>query len=167
MNQFLIHREERLKKLFDCLKTRHWCVGTAESCTGGLLAGFITSMAGSSQVFRQAVVTYSNESKQVLLSVDEADLRKYGAVSQEVARAMAKGVLVLDPKTNVAISTTGIAGPDGGTDTKPVGLVCFGFACGQTVTSCQKVFSGDRASIREQAVAFAIDYVLENLLKLD
>jgi nicotinamide-nucleotide amidase len=149
------------------LARRNWMMGTAESCTGGLLAGAITAVAGSSGWFDRGFVTYSNEAKVVDLEVSPDTLNLYGAVSEPVAQEMASGVLLASRLAHVAVSTTGIAGPEGGTPGKPVGMVCFGFAirAGDGITSraATHVFPGDRAQIREQAVVFALRGVLETI----
>jgi nicotinamide-nucleotide amidase len=104
------------------LKRLGFRLATAESCTGGLLAGLLTEIAGSSAVFERGFVTYSNSAKSELIGVPPALLERHGAVSEEVARAMAEGALAHAP-VDVAVSVTGIAGPDGGSPDKPVGLV--------------------------------------------
>lgn len=147
------------------LQRRGVMVGTAESCTGGLLAGAITSVAGSSGWFERGFVTYSNASKVAELCVSEETLDRFGAVSEAVALEMANGVLLATPHAQIAASTTGIAGPDGGTPGKPVGLVCFGFAMrsaeGITSRARTEVFTGDRAAIRQAAVIYALCGLLD------
>jgi nicotinamide-nucleotide amidase len=142
-----------------------WMLSTAESCTGGLLAGAITAIAGSSAWFDRGFVTYSNAAKIAELSVPEETLVRFGAVSEEVALEMANGVLLAAPHAHVAMSTTGIAGPDGGTAGKPVGLVCFGFAMrtakGITSRAMTHVFDGNREQVREAAVLYALRGLLE------
>jgi nicotinamide-nucleotide amidase len=146
---------------------RNWMMGTAESCTGGLLAGAITAVPGSSGWFDRGFVTYTNEAKVVDLEVSPDTLNLYGAVSEPVAQEMASGVLLASRMSHVAVSTTGIAGPEGGTPGKPVGMVCFGFAVragdGITTRAATHVFTGDRAQVREQAVIFAMRGVLETI----
>lgn len=139
----------------------------AESCTGGLLAGLITSVPGASNVFHQSVVTYSNEAKQSLLNVDTALLAKHGAVSAEVARAMAEGALQT-AKADIALSITGIAGPGGGTEEKPVGLVYIGCSSpssqSETFTEAKQYnFSGTRQEVRLQACEKAIQMAIASL----
>lgn len=112
----------------EALLRRDWMMGTAESCTGGLLAGAVTSVAGSSDWFERGFVTYSNAAKVAELGVSGETLDHYGAVSEPVALEMANGVLLATPSAQVGVSTTGIAGPGGATPGKPVGMVCFGFA---------------------------------------
>lgn len=132
---------------------------TAESCTGGLIAGTLTDVPGASAWFDRGFVTYSNEAKKAVLGVREETLTEFGAVSKETAEEMALGA-VAHSGAGAAVSVTGIAGPGGGTAEKPVGTVCFGFAESVTgfprCTTVVKHFDGDRASVRKQSVAFAI-----------
>ena len=114
--------------LGDALRRHGWMLGSAESCTGGLLAGAFTAVAGSSDWFERGFVTYSNQAKVDELDVSPDALNHFGAVSEPVALEMATGVLLAAPAAHVAVSTTGIAGPGGATPGKPVGMVCFGFA---------------------------------------
>lgn len=129
---------------------------TAESCTGGMIAAALTDAAGSSDVFERGFVTYSNDAKQELIAVPPTILSKHGAVSAETAEAMARGALARS-RADVAISVTGVAGPGGGSAEKPVGLVWFGIArkLGENLTVCE-IFPGDRAAIRQAAVARAL-----------
>ena len=131
-------------------------IATAESCTGGMIAAALTDVAGSSDVFERGFVTYSNDAKQELIAVPPAILAKHGAVSAETAEAMARGALARS-RADVAISVTGIAGPGGGSAEKPVGLVWFGLArkVGSPLT-VREIFQGDRAAIRQAAVARAL-----------
>ena len=146
--------------LGDLLLKHKGMLATAESCTGGLLAGAATAIAGSSAWFDQGWVTYSNAAKQAQLGVAPQDLLQFGAVSQEVARQMAVGVLNHAPRATLALATTGIAGPGGGTADKPVGLVWFGFAqrrpSGVVVHAVSKIFEGDRRAVRQASVAFSL-----------
>ncbi len=143
------------------------CV-TAESCTGGLLASAITSCAGSSAWFDSGFVTYSNSAKISQLGVGADCLQQYGAVSEQTARAMAEGALQVTPGAGLALSTTGIAGPGGGTDNKPVGMVCFGVAVrterGIEASAFTEFFSGNRAQVRALAVCFALLAGIKTLL---
>ena len=140
-------------------------VATAESCTGGMIAAALTDIAGSSAVVERGFVTYSNEAKAELLGVDPAVIAAVGAVSAEVARAMAQGALGRS-HADVAVSVTGIAGPGGGSPEKPVGLVWFGLAAGGTVDVERVLFAGDRAQIRRQATERALGLLLEGLGRL-
>lgn len=131
-------------------------VSTAESCTGGLVAGLLTEIAGSSDVFDRAFVTYSNEAKTEMLDVSPALLEKHGAVSEAVARAMARGALARS-QASVAVAVTGIAGPGGGRAGKPVGLVHFARARSDGATVAERhVFEGDRTAVRMAATEAAL-----------
>ena len=130
-------------------------IAGAESCTGGLIAAVLTSVSGSSAWVDRGFVTYSNEAKMEMLDVASATLDAYGAVSEETAREMAAGALK-NSRATIAYSVTGVAGPTGGTDSKPVGMVCFGFATAQNLTSVTQYFQGDRSSVREQSVNFVL-----------
>jgi len=136
---------------------------TAESCTGGWVAQLVTSVAGSSAWFERGFVTYSDDAKHEALGVSWEVLKKHGAVSEETARAMALGALARS-KGTVALSITGVAGPTGGSASKPVGTVCFGWARagGEAMTQTQ-VFHGDRDAVRRQSVVHALEKVLELL----
>lgn len=116
-----------LQEVIIFLQKKHWTVATAESCTGGMLAQYLTQRSGSSHWFDRGWVTYSNAAKQDELNVSNELLQEYGAVSEEVAKAMALGALH-HSAANIAVSITGIAGPEGGTPDKPTGTVCFGWA---------------------------------------
>lgn len=145
--------------LADFLVKNHLEMAAAESCTGGLIAATCTSLAGSSQWFERGVVTYSNEAKTDLLGVDPELIARHGAVSEAVARAMVAGLLQRAP-VQVAVSVTGIAGPGGGSDTKPVGTVWFGWAWKTPLGDGQHTevmqFTGDRAQVRAAAVAHSL-----------
>ncbi|MCU0855704.1 MAG: CinA family protein [Rhodobacteraceae bacterium] len=138
-------------------------VAVAESCTGGLLAGAITEVAGSSDIFDRGFVTYSNAAKVEMLGVSEATLAAHGAVSEAVAREMAEGALARSAAT-LAVSVTGIAGP-GGSEWKPEGRVCFGLAVRGRATVTETVEFGalGRANVRAQAVERALDLLLSAL----
>lgn len=143
------------EKLVELLKAQGLTCATAESCTGGGVGSAITAVPGSSAVFAGGVISYSNEVKAEVLGVSRDDLARVGAVSSEVAAQMAEGVRRL-LKTDMAVSLTGIAGPDGGTETKPVGLVWFGLATKDGVRTEKAIFRGDRAQVRAQAVTHAL-----------
>jgi len=131
-------------------------VAIAESCTGGLIAAALTAIAGASDVLDRGFVTYSNDAKHEILGVPMETIRAVGAVSEEVARAMAAGALA-HSRADIAVAVTGIVGPGGGSLAKPVGLICFGLAQrGSPPRSERQVFEGDRAGIRVQAVARAL-----------
>ena len=136
---------------------------TAESCTGGGIAYAVTSVAGSSDWFERGYVTYSNASKQALLGVPAPTLRRHGAVSEPTARAMAQGALRRSGAT-IAVAVTGIAGPGGGSDEKPVGLVHLAAARrGHPTLHLRAVFPGDRTTVRLATVAAALDLVLKRI----
>lgn len=145
------------------LQERQWLLVTAESCTGGLVSAALTEVPGSSLWFERGFITYSNAAKQELLDVPSSLLRQYGAVSEEVAAAMAQGALT-HSKGHLSLSVTGIAGPDGGTPAKPVGTVCFGWVGqGISVQTCRKQFTGTRQDIRMAACYEALAGI-KNLL---
>ena len=143
------------KTLAQILLSRNWTVALAESCTGGLVCATLTELAGSSEWFERGYITYSNEAKTECLDVPTQLIESHGAVSEEVAQAMADGARI-NSGSNVAISITGIAGPTGGSAEKPVGTVCFGWATeNQTLTKTMH-FDGDRQTIRQKATEFAL-----------
>ena len=143
--------------LLDCYRRAGLKIATAESCTGGLVAAALTSIAGSSDVVERGFVTYTNDAKEHQLGVPRLALLSYGAVSEPVARAMAEGAL-RESLADVAVSVTGIAGPGGATPGKPVGLVHFGLARrGHPTVAEQHVFPGDRDSIRADALTTALE----------
>ena len=141
--------------LLALLRARQLKLATAESCTGGLISATLTAIAGSSDVVERGFVTYSNEAKREMLGVSEESLAAAGAVSEEVARAMAKGALERS-RADIALSVTGIAGPGGATATKPIGLVFIGAAGrGRALMVERNVFPGDRAAVRLASVSAA------------
>jgi nicotinamide-nucleotide amidase len=142
------------------LRTRGWKLVTAESCTGGLIAAACTAVAGSSDWFERGFVTYSNEAKTESLGVPATLIEAHGAVSAEVARAMAEGALV-HSHAQLAVAVTGIAGPSGATPGKPVGTVWLAVAqAGRAVQAELFNFGGDRAAVREQTVHQALQCLL-------
>lgn len=132
-------------------------LAAAESCTGGMIAAALTDVPGASAVFDRGFVTYSNEAKAEMLGVSAATIERYGAVSQPVARAMAKGALAAS-RADIAVATTGIAGPSGGSERKPVGLVWFALATRTGVIRAERrVFAaGDRNFVRLRATETAL-----------
>lgn len=156
-----IKLEELVGKL---LKDRHCTVATAESCTGGKVASLITSVSGSSEYYKGSVVSYCNEVKADVLGVSRADLEKYGAVSSTVAEQMASGVRRL-LKTDYAVATTGIAGPTGGSDEKPVGTVWIAVATPTKVVSRKYVFGKDRSINIERFAASALSMLIVEMKK--
>ena len=155
---FDIEIERLAQAILAAARAKGWTVATAESCTGGLVAGALTGIAGSSDAFHRGVVTYSNEAKTALLGVPADLFPSVGAVSAEVARAMAEGALA-GSGAEVAVGVTGIAGPGGGSAEKPVGLVWFGLARKGAETLTQEMRYGDlgRGAVRMAAVRTALD----------
>jgi len=151
-----------ISQLFEKLGNRGWKLSTAESCTGGMIAARVTDAAGASEFFDRGFITYSNESKIDQLGVPAYLIDDHGAVSSEVASAMARGVLEKS-EAEIALSVTGIAGPGGGTTAKPVGLVYIGVATWEHTETYTHNFSGDRAAIRMQATTTAIKHAIETL----
>ncbi|MBR6638530.1 MAG: CinA family protein [Lachnospiraceae bacterium] len=146
----------------EMLLEKQLTITTAESCTGGLIGATLVNVPGVSSVFKEGYITYANESKQKLLGVSEDTLAKYGAVSEQTAREMAEGALKAT-NADVSIAVTGIAGPDGGTDEKPVGLVYMACAHkGKTVVR-RHVFEGDRLQVRTSTVLYALDLVCRTI----
>ena len=141
------------------LLARGWMLATAESCTGGLIAGACTDLAGSSNWFERGFVSYSNAAKTELLGVDPDLIVRHGAVSEPVARAMAQGALQ-HSKAQCALAVTGIAGPGGGSADKPVGTVWFAWATPDGVHSEMQRFDGDRAQVRSATVQHSLAVLL-------
>jgi nicotinamide-nucleotide amidase len=154
---------QRAAELLDKFRYHKQRLVTAESCTGGLIAAALTHHAGSSDVFERGFVTYSNEAKAELLGVPPLVIERHGAVSAEVALAMADGALAA---SHADIAVSGVAGPGGGSVEKPVGLVWFGCAHrdGPSTTHAHH-FAGHRAAVRAQSVTFALT-LLDNQLKI-
>lgn len=149
-------------KIVILLKSKQYTITTAESCTGGLLAGRILNVAGASAIFNEGYITYSNEAKMRLLGVSPTTLEKLGAVSSQTALEMAEGVAEA-AKAKVALSVTGIAGPDGGTEEKPVGLVYIGCYINGKTTVKECRFSGTREQNREASVIASLELLLEEI----
>ncbi len=136
---------------------------TAESCTGGGLAEIITRIPGSSQWFERGFITYSNDAKQEMLGISQDMLKEYGAVSEQIASAMAEGALV-NSHAQISVSITGIAGPEGGTEEKPVGTVCLAWQQRDETTQAARVlFEGDRQQVRQQACLMAMQGLIDML----
>lgn len=151
------------KAIVDLLIENKLTVTTAESCTGGMLSSTIVDIPGASDMFKEGFVTYSNKAKRKHLGVKKGTLLKYGAVSEQVAKEMAKGGCAMT-KSDCCVAITGIAGPDGGTEEKPVGLVYIGVCvCGTTVVREYR-FSGSRTKIRESSTVAAMTLLRECLL---
>ena len=153
---------DQAQKLSEVLRARGLMMSAAESCTGGLVAAAMTDIAGSSAVFERGFVTYSNEAKQELLGVPEEIIVSHGAVSEECAQAMALGA-VQNSHADIAVSLTGIAGPGGGNEGKPVGLVYIAVAYASEVKVARNIFDGDRTAVRRQSVETALSMLIEAL----
>ncbi len=151
-----------MKKLINRLKKLGYHISAAESCTGGLVSKLLTDTPGASEVFDCAVTTYSNEAKIKLLGVDPQTLEKYGAVSEQTAREMAKGVLALSG-ADIAVSVTGLAGPASDEGGKPVGTVCIGIATAEKCSAMEYMFAGSRAQIRRLSAKMACKMVFDEL----
>jgi nicotinamide-nucleotide amidase len=144
------------ERVLNACRARGWTLATAESCTGGLVAGALTDIAGSSDVVDRGFVTYSNAAKMAMLGVSEETLDTYGAVSEQTAGAMAKGALER-AGVDLAVSITGIAGPGGGSATKPIGLVHFAAATRQRLIQREKRYGGvGRSEVRRLSVTEAL-----------
>jgi len=153
-----------VNKVSDELKKHQVTVATAESCTGGLLAHTLTNISGSSVYFDQGVISYSNKAKMELLGVPEGLITRHGAVSEEVAAAMAQAIQQ-HASVDYGLSTTGIAGPTGGTKEKPVGLVFTAIATKDEVVVKRFLFSGDRLTNKENTVTAMLEFLLEIISK--
>ncbi|MBI1327220.1 MAG: nicotinamide-nucleotide amidohydrolase family protein [Alphaproteobacteria bacterium] len=150
-----------VKQIFETLREKELTIVTAESCTGGLLSALITDIPGISKYFERGYVTYSNEAKEENLGVPSWMLEQHGAVSEQVALSMANGALT-NSHADIAVSITGVAGPDGGTEEKPVGLVFIACQRRSTAPACTKNnFSGNRDEVRTQSVQKALEMILE------
>jgi nicotinamide-nucleotide amidase len=157
---------ELAEQLGAALSQQSWIATTAESCTGGGVSMAITEIAGSSAWFDRAFVTYSNEAKQQMINVQVETLVTHGAVSEPVVIEMAKGALD-NSNANISVAISGIAGPGGGTELKPVGTVCFAWAdkTGWLYTeTC--LFDGDRNAVREQAIEKSLSGMLQRLVTI-
>ncbi len=149
--------------VLDAARNRAILIATAESCTGGLIAGCLTEISGSSAVVDRGFVTYSNEAKTEMLGVPAELIAMHGAVSEPVARAMADGALTRS-RAGLTIAVTGVAGPGGGSADKPVGLVHFGCAmAGGEMLHDRRVFDGDRSDIRRETVRAALEMLVARL----
>ena len=145
----------KAKHLSDLLVSKGLTISVAESCTGGSLSSSLTSISGASSYFNCGFITYSNQSKIDMLGVNPESIEMYGAVSEKVAHEMVTGAGQRS-HSNLAVSITGIAGPSGGSASKPVGMVCIGFFYDGNVTTTTQFFSGSRSDIVSQSIAFAL-----------
>jgi len=157
--------DDLVQKLFQLLEKYKFQISTAEYCTGGIIAAVLTEFVGSSAYFDRGFVTYSNEAKIEMLDVQPLTLEKFGAVSEQTARLMARGAYA-HSLADITVSVTGIAGPDGGTDDKPVGLVYIGLSTDDHAQVHHHIYDGDRASIRQQTLEHAIQHAIDYLTKL-
>lgn len=146
--------------LIALLRERGKTLGVAESCTGGMIGATITDFPGCSEVFKGSAVTYSNESKMALLGVSEDTLIQHGAVSAETAKEMALGASRIYA-SDYSVAVTGIAGPGGATDTKPVGLVYIAVSDGSRAVATRNIFDGGRSDVRQQAVTEAFRLLID------
>ena len=155
-----MNQTELVSALASALRARQWRMATAESCTGGLIAAACTDLAGSSDWFERGFVTYSNEAKTALLGVPAGLIASHGAVSEDVALAMAQGALVRAP-VQLTVAVTGIAGPGGAVPGKPVGTVWLAWATVAGVQAERLQFDGDRAAVRAATVMVALQRLLQ------
>lgn len=154
-----MNKLELAEKVGAVLKSKKLLLSVAESCTGGGICQALTEIAGSSEWFDCGFVPYSNASKTEMLDISDALIAQHGAVSEEIAAAMAEGALA-NSEAHVSLSTTGIAGPGGAVPGKPVGTICFGWRVAGVTHTERKVFSGDRNSVREQTIEHALNKLL-------
>lgn len=157
---------ENAEKLVNLLIEKKLHITTAESCTGGMVASRIVDVANASKVFNVAYVTYANEDKEKYLNVDSKTIEKYGVVSEEVTKQMALGALK-EANADISIVTSGIAGPTGGTEYKPVGMVCFGVGIKDNVYTSTKYFGNiGRNKVRSMATEYIIDFAINLIEKM-
>jgi PncC family amidohydrolase len=152
------------KTIGDRLRKKEWTLSIAESCTGGLICDRITDVSGSSDYFEGGIITYSNESKERHLGIPLKEIKKYGAVSSQVAKKMAQGVRKAFG-TTFGLSTTGVAGPTGGTKRSPVGRVFFGVAKGRRIWVWKEDLKGNRREIKKKASEKALQFFYEMLIE--
>ncbi len=157
---------ENAEKLVNLLIEKKLHITTAESCTGGMVASRIVDVANASKVFNVAYVTYANGAKEKYLNVDSKTIEKYGVVSEEVTKQMALGALK-EANADISIVTSGIAGPTGGTEYKPVGMVCFGVGIKDNVYTSTKYFGNiGRNKVRSMATEYIIDFAIKLIEKM-
>jgi len=153
-----------IESIAELLTDKKLTVSTAESCTGGLLGHLLTSVSGSSVYYDRGIISYTNQAKQELLNVSIDLLKEYGAVSKQVARSMAKGVRE-NAKADIGVSTTGIAGPTGGTEEKPVGLVYIGLSTRKKTVVNRFVFDGDRLENKDSTCIEALRLMQKEIVE--
>jgi PncC family amidohydrolase len=154
--------EKLLNKIYLKLTEKNYKIATAESCTGGLIGHNLTNISGSSNYYDRGIISYSNEAKIELLDVSENIIKKHGAVSKEVAKVMAEGVRK-KYGVDIGLSSTGIAGPSGGSKEKPVGLVYIGISLKNKLFVEKYIFKGDRLKIKELSCEAALNILLDSL----
>lgn len=155
-----------MKALIQALQQKNLSISVAESCTGGNLSALLTSQSGASNYFECGFISYSNQAKIDMLGVSVTTLEAFGAVSEQTASEMARGVIT-HSNSDIAVAITGIAGPTGGSKDKPIGTVCFGFCVlGECFTTTQQ-FSGNRAAVVQSSIDFAINTIVKRLLNND
>ncbi len=154
--------EQRVHHIGSALRAADSTLSVAESCTGGMLGAAMTSIPGSSEYFRGGIIAYSNEIKHEILRVPTDTLTQFGAVSEQTVEFMLRGVARLF-SSRCAAATSGIAGPGGGTEKKPVGLVYYGTLVGEKIRVERQIFSGDRTSVRDQATEATLSQLLAEL----
>lgn len=152
------------KAVVELLLSNDLTVTCAESCTGGMLSARLINVPGVSEIYKSGLVTYSNKAKRTLLNVKKSTLQKHGAVSEQTAEQMAKGAALFS-KADVAVAVTGIAGPDGGTEEKPVGLVYIACYVKGTVTVKEFRFQGNRMKVREASTTAALNLMRNCILE--
>ena len=161
-----VNREEPLleKQIVALMQEKKLTLATAESCTGGMLASKIIDVPGVSDVFKAGFVTYANEAKKNLIGVKEETLAQFGAVSEQTAKEMVSGA-VKAAKADMAVATTGIAGPGGGTEEKPVGLVYIACGSAENIVVEKCLFDGTRSEIRHASVEHALGMLYREIMK--
>lgn len=153
---------QNIDNLARILIDKRLLLASVESCTGGLLAKYCTDISGSSTWFERGMVTYSNDSKIEMLGVNKRDIELYGAVSEQIVEQMAKGA-INNSHADVGVAVTGIAGPTGGSELKPVGTVWIAWAVGNKINSKKFLFQGNREQVREKAVYKAIEGLIKQI----
>jgi len=157
-----LKKEQLIKEISKILKKEKIKIAIAESATGGLISNFLTNISGSSEFFDRGLVTYSNNSKIEILGVSKDLIEKHGAVSKEIAEAMAEGARI-NSKVDIGLSTTGIAGPTGGSKDKPVGLVYIGYSDKNKTISKKFIFNGLRLENKESFCKAALNLLFKNI----
>ena len=161
----MLNSNDLAEKVGEALKSKRLLLTVAESCTGGAICSAITDIAGCSDWFECGFVVYSNASKNEILDIPASLIAQHGAVSEEIAAAMAQGALA-HSEAHISVSTTGIAGPTGAVPGKPVGTICFGWVVGGVTHTERLVFAGDRRAVREQTVIHALDRLLRYVAEI-